>query len=125
MSMHCSVSAYHASDTEMRQSQTSILLFCNSVQIIWLSNRQNSVEASMFVSEFTVMNNAVEIIESLRYKLRMFGVPVDGATNIFCDNDAVCVNTTRPESTLSKKHHSIAYHCAREAIEIETVVVSK
>jgi hypothetical protein len=32
------------------------------------------------------MKNAVEMIEALRYKLRMFGVPIDGLTNIFCDN---------------------------------------
>jgi hypothetical protein len=56
------------------------------------------------------MKNTVEMIEALRYKLRMFGVPIEGPTNVFCDNEAVCKNTTRPESTLTKKHHSIAYH---------------
>lgn len=37
------------------------------------------------------MNNAmVELTKSLRYKLRMFGVRIQGATtNIFCDNEAV------------------------------------
>jgi hypothetical protein len=35
------------------------------------------------------------------------------------------VNATRPESTLSKKHHSIAYHRVREAVAAETVRVSK
>ena len=50
----------------------------------------------MFGSDFTVMNNAVDIIEALRYKLRMFGVPIDGSKNIFCDTGAVCVNTTWP-----------------------------
>ena len=32
----------------------------------------------MFGSDFTAMNNAVEIIEALRYKLCMFGFPIDG-----------------------------------------------
>jgi hypothetical protein len=32
------------------------------------------------------MKNAVELSEALRYKLRMFGVPIKGPTNIFCDN---------------------------------------
>jgi hypothetical protein len=125
MSTHCFVDANHAGDTETRRSQTGILLFCNTAPIIWFSKRQNSVEASTFGSEFTAMKNAVEMIEALRYKLRMFGVPVDGPTNIFCDNGAVVVNTTRPESTLSKKHHSIAYHRVREAVAAETVRVSK
>jgi hypothetical protein len=77
------------------------------------------VEASTFESEFTAMKNAVEMIEALRYKLRMFGA------NIFCDDGAVCANTTRPESTLTKKHHSVAYHRSREAVAAGTVRVSK
>jgi hypothetical protein len=125
MSTHCFVDANHAGDTETRRSQTGILLFCNSAPTIWFSKRQNSVEASTFGSEFTAMKNAIEMIEALRYKLRMFGVPIDGPTNIFCDNGAVCANTTRPESTLTKKHHSIAYHRSREAVAAGTVRVSK
>jgi len=45
------------------------------------------------------MKNAIELIEALRYKLRMFGVPIDGATNIFCDNEAVTKNCSDPTST--------------------------
>jgi hypothetical protein len=71
------------------------------------------------------MKNAVELTESLRYKLRMFGVPIDNATNIFCDNEAVYKNTTKPESTLKKKHHSIAYHRCREAVAAGTVRIAK
>ena len=55
----------------------------------------------------------------------MFGVPADGSTNIFCDNGVVCVNITRPKSILSNKHHSIAYHHAREAVAAVTVRVPK
>ena len=86
MSTHCFVDANHAGDTGTRRSQTGILLFYNSVPIIWFSKRQNKVEASMFGSEFTAMNNSVEIIEAFRYKLSMFGVPINGSTDISCDN---------------------------------------
>ena len=110
MSMYCFVYANHAVETETILSQISILLFCNSAPIIWFSKSQNSVEASTFGSEFTEMKNAVEIIKAFFYKLHIFGVPIDGATNIFCDNGAVCVKMTRPELTLSKNHHIIAYH---------------
>ena len=65
------------------------------------------------------------MIEALRYKLRMFGVQIDVSTNIFCGNGAVCVNMTRPELTLSKKHHSIVYHCALETVVVGMVGVSK
>ena len=71
---------------------------------------------STFGSEFTVMKNAVELIAALRYKLRMFGVPIDGSTDMFCNNEAVYKNAYIPESQLRKKHHSIAYHMSRESV---------
>lgn len=86
MSTHCFVDASHGSDLRTRQSQTGILIFCNRAPIIWFSKRQNTVETSTFGSEFQAMKNAVELVESLlRYKLRMFGVPIEGPTNVFCD----------------------------------------
>ena len=125
MSTHCFVDASHGSDRATRRSQTGIIIFCNKAPIIWFSKRQNTVEASTFGSEFQAMKNAVELVESLRYKIRMFGVPIDGPTNMFCDNEAVCKNTTLPESTLKKKHHAIAYHRCREAVAAKTVRVAK
>jgi hypothetical protein len=61
------------------------------------------------------MRTAIEQIEALRYKLRMMGIPQDGPTNVFCDNEAVFKNSTVPESSLKKKHNAIAYHRTREA----------
>ena len=72
------------------RSQTGILLFCNRSPIIWHSKRQNKVETSTFGSEITAMKNVVDLIEALRYKLRMFGVPIEVPTNIYCNNEAVC-----------------------------------
>ena len=71
------------------------------------------------------MRTAIEMVEGLHYKLRMFGVPIDGATNIYCDNEVVYKNTVVPESTLKKKHHSIAYHRCRETAAAGTVRVAK
>jgi hypothetical protein len=55
----------------------------------------------------------------------MMGVEVDGPTNVFCDNEAVVCNATRPESTLKKKHNAIAYHRAREAQAAGIVRIAK
>ena len=71
------------------------------------------------------MRAAVEHIEALRYKLRMFGIPIEGPTNVFCDNEAVFKNTTIPESTLKKKHNSICYHRCREAVAARVMRVAK
>ena len=64
------------------------------------------------------MKNAIESIEALQYKLRMFGVPIDGATNIFCDNEAVTKNCSDPTSTL-KNHRN------REAVAAGTCRITK
>ena len=54
--------------------------------------------------------------EALRYKLRMMGIPIEDPTNTFCDNKSVVINATLPQSTLQKKHNSVAYHKVRESV---------
>jgi hypothetical protein len=71
------------------------------------------------------MRQAIELVKSLRYKLRMFGIPIEGATDIFCDNESVYKNASRPESVLSKKQHSISYHSARESVAAKIVRIAK
>ena len=56
----------HDGDTDTRQSQTRILSFFNIAPKIRFSKSQNSDEASIFGSEFTAMNIAVEILETFR-----------------------------------------------------------
>ena len=77
MSIHCFVNADHAGNLVTHCSQTGILIFVNRAPIIWFSKHQNMVETSTFGSEFVAMRIAVELIESLQYKLRMFGIPID------------------------------------------------
>ena len=62
------------------------------------------------------MKNAAGLIAALRYKLRTFGVPIDGPTEMFFDNEAVYKNEYIPDLQLRKKHHRISYHRAREAV---------
>ena len=56
---------------------------------------------------------------SLRYKLRMMGIPVSDPCFVYGDNQSVLYNTTLPESTLKKKSNSIAYHAVREGVATE------
>jgi len=83
------------------------------------------VETSTFGAEFIAMRICVEMVEALRYQLRMFGIPIDGPANIFGDNKSVITNATSPTSTLKKKHNLIAYHRVREAIAAGIVKVAK
>ena len=111
----CFVDADHAGCKLTRRSHSGIINFVNRAPIVWFSKRQATVESSTFGSESVAMRQAIDLIEALRYKLRMMGVPIDGATKVYCDNDSVVKTSTRPESTLKKKHNAINYHRAREA----------
>ena len=125
VSTDCSVDSDHAGNTVTRRSQTGLLLFVNRAPIVWYSKCQNTVETSTFGSEFIAMKTVVEQIEALRYKLRMLGVPLEGPTNIFCDNESVFKNASIPDSTLKKNHTSICYHRSREAVAAGTVRIAK
>ena len=125
VSTHCFVDLDHAANIVMRCSQTGLLLFVNRAPVTSFSKRQNTVETSTFGSEFIAMKTVAEHIEALHYKLRMSGIPIEGPTNVFCNNEAVFKNTSIPDSTLKKKHTSICYHRAREAVAARTMRVAK
>jgi hypothetical protein len=123
--MNIFVDADHASNKITRRSQTRILIYINRAPITWYSKSQNTVESSTFGSEFVALRIAVEMIEALRYKLRMFGILIGGPANIFCDNKSVVTNSTIPTSLLSKKHNSIAYHRVRESVAAGIIRIAK
>jgi hypothetical protein len=82
VSTHCFVDADHAGNSVTRKSQTSILIFVKGT-CTWFSKQQNTVETSTFDSEFVAMRIFVERVEALHYKPRMFGIPIEGPTNVF------------------------------------------
>ena len=55
----------------------------------------------------------------------MFGVPVEGPANIFCDNQGVVKNASILESTLVKKHNAINYHAVQQAAAARILCVGK
>ena len=125
MAMSCFTDADLAGCLETRRSHSGIIIFCNRAPILWFSKRQTTVETSTFGSEIIALRIAIKMIEGLRYKLRMMDVPIDGPTSVFCDNESVVKNTTRPESPLKKKHNSVAYHRAREACAAGVIGIAK
>jgi hypothetical protein len=120
----CFVDADHAGCLATRRSHTGVILFVNKAPIQWYSKRQNTVETSTFGSEFVAMKTAIDLIEGLRYKLRMMGIPIDGATSVFCDNAAVVLNSTAPESVLKKRHNAVSYHRTREACAADIIQIA-
>ena len=83
------------------------------------------MQTSTFGSEFIALKIATELIESLWYKLRMFGVPIKGPANVFCDNHSVSTNESIPTSVLNKKHNALAYNACRWAVAAGVIRVGK
>ena len=117
--------AAHATCLATRRSTTGgIVIFVNGAPIVWYSKRQNTIESSTFGSEFVALRIAVEMNDALRYKIRMMGMPLTEPTNCFCDNESVYKNASIPQSCLSKKHNSIAYHKCREAVAMGAIRIA-
>ena len=112
--MRAFVDADHASDSITRRSRSGFIIYLNCAPIYWLSKKQTSVETSSFGSEFIAMKQCTEYVRGLRYKLRMLGIPCDGPTFVYGDNQSVLCNTRIPDSALKKKSHGIVYHFVRE-----------
>ena len=115
--------ADHAGDRLTRRSHTGIVVFVNMSPISWFSKKQNTVETSTFGSEYVALRITIEKVISLRYKLRMMGVSIDGSANIFMDNESVIKSGINPDTVLKKKHVSIAYHKARESFAANIITL--
>jgi hypothetical protein len=125
VNMTCFVDANHAGNVVTRRSHTGIIIYLQNTPIIWHSRRQNTVETSTFGSEFVALRCARDLIVALRYKLRMFGIPIAGPAHVFCDNQGVVKNVSIPESVLLKKHNAVNYHAVREAVAARIMQVAK
>ena len=102
-------------------SATGIIDMLNKTPIDWFSKRQGQVETATYGSEFVAARTAVEQIIDLRYTLRMFGVPLDGPSWMFGDNQSVVTSSTLPHSTLAKRWNALSYHRVREAVAADYV----
>ena len=123
--MSCFVDADHGGNKVTRRSHTGIVILLNNAPISVFSKRQNTCESSTYGSELVAMRIARDQISALRIKLKCFGVPINGATNMFCDNNAVVKNVSLPESTLAKKHNAINFHIIRESVAAKIIRVGK
>ncbi len=123
--MSCFVDADHTGKSVTRQFHTGVFILLNNTPTMVFSKRQNTVESSTYGSELVANQIAKDMISVLQIKLKCFGIPITGAMNVFCDNNAVVRNVSIPESTLSKKHNVINYHIIQEAVAAGIIRVGK
>jgi hypothetical protein len=82
-------------------------------------------EVATFGIEMVAMRICKELIAAIHYKLRMFGVEIDGPANVFCDNRGIVKNVSILELMLMKKHNAMNYHAVREVVAASILRVGK
>ena len=102
VNMFTYVVANDAGNLANRRSCSGVLIYVNNAPILWLGQRQNTVKSSSFGSEYVALRVAGDIMECLRFKLRCFGINIDGVTEIVCDNKTVVSNPSVPSSILNR-----------------------
>ena len=105
---------YH--DLISGKSVTGVLHLLNRTPIDWYSKLQSTVETATFGSEYVAARTCVEQILDLRLTLRYLGVPIDGASMVFGDNESVVNTASIPHSRLHKRWVALSYHRVRECI---------
>ena len=55
------------------------------------------------------------------YLTRMMGIPLDGPSWMFGDNQSVLTSSTIPESALNKRQNALSYHLVRECIAAQII----
>ena len=94
---------------------SGILIYVSNTRINFYRNTHNTVESSSFGSEFVVLRISAEMIKTLRYKLRTFGVNLEGPAEVYCDNKLVVTNSIVQASVLNKRHNAIFYHRVKKS----------
>ena len=97
----------------------------NQFPVDWYSKKQATVETATYGSEFVAARIAVDQIIDLRLMLRYLGVPINGRSQLFGDNNAVVISSSLPHSSLKKRHNALSYHRVREAIAAKILNLHK
>ena len=119
MNIRTHVDADHAGSLETQMFHTGILIYFNNSLGIWFSNQYNTGESSIFGYKFLTLIIATEVLVSLKYKLRMFGILIDGTADVFKENQYVTKNTTSTHSFMNKRNNSIRFtESARHQLQI-------
>eukprot|EP00977_Amphora_coffeiformis_P023324 scaffold13003_cov122-Amphora_coffeaeformis.AAC.5 len=103
-------------DLTTGRSCTGILHLINQTPIDWFTKRQSQVESATYGSEFMAACQATEQIIDLHFTLCSLGVPIDGPSWMFGDNQSVVKSSTIPHFKLSKHWNALSYQRVHKAI---------
>ena len=73
------VDSDHAGDKVSCRSRSGFLIYVNTALVRWFLKKQSTEDTSVFGDEFIAMKQGIDALRSLRYKLRMMGIPISSS----------------------------------------------
>jgi len=112
---------YH--DLISGKAVSGILHMFNQTPVDWYSKLQTTAESATFGSEYISGRTCVEQIIDLGLTLRYLGVPINGPSMMFGDNESVINSAAIPHSKMHKRHVALSYHRVRWAVAASIVKI--
>ena len=100
-----------------RKSVMGYTFSLGSGAISWASRRQKVVAVSSTESEYVAASEAAKDALWLRMLARGVTIPVDTATDLFCDNNSAITLANDQSLHIRAKHIDIRYHHIRDCVE--------
>ncbi|XP_021998852.1 secreted RxLR effector protein 161-like [Helianthus annuus] len=104
-----------------RRSRTGYLLLLGGAPISWKSKKQSLVSRSSAEAEYRAMASTVSEVLWIRFLVSEVGEPMQGATTLFCDNQAARHIANNPVFHERTKHVEMDCYFVRERIESKEV----
>ncbi len=76
------VDSDHTGEQQTRRSCSSFLIYVNTAFVDWHSKHQVTIKTGVFSADFVAIKTRVDMLQGLRYKLRMIYVAIDNTTHI-------------------------------------------
>jgi hypothetical protein len=107
-----------------RKSTTGWLFTLAGSPVSWKSKKQDCVTTSSCEAEYVALTSGVKECMWLRDLLSEFGVPIDGPTPVYCDNEAAVRISRDPVCHSRTKHVSTSFWFVREQQQTGIVKVT-
>nr|MDZ8005347.1 hypothetical protein [Nostoc sp. DedSLP05] len=106
---------------DTRRSTSGYCFQLGKGTISWSTKKQNTVSLSTAEAEYKASVETVREAVSLRQLLRDVGLPIEGPTNILCDNQSAIKMTKNPVFHARTKHIEIYHHYIRDLVQDHVV----
>lgn len=107
-----------------RRSQSGGVVFAAGGPIMWFSSKQPLVTLSSAEAELTALTNIVKDVLWLRRVVTDIGLPPNGPTDIYCDNQAAIQIAYESSVKRKTKHTQIYYHFVKDELDDKSIAVN-